>query len=143
MAQIKHLLVIDTPAEKVYRAVTKQDGLAGWWTTEVKTEPKVNENAEFKFGDVYFCKMKITNLKPNKKVEWECIDGDEEWIGTQITFALSEEDGKTTLSFAHSDWGEMTDFFASCNYNWGWYLTSLKDYCEKGKGKPFAADQTK
>ena len=33
-----------------------------------------------------------------------------------------------------------TDLFAHCNYHWGFYMRSLKAYCETGEGEPFAGD---
>jgi hypothetical protein len=39
--------------------------------------------------------------------------------------------------FTHADWAAQTLFYASCNFNWGLYMKSLKDYCESGKGKPW------
>jgi len=81
--------------------------------------------------------MKITNLEDKQKVEWECLQGDKEWMGTNFVFELEEKNNKTTLRFTHSNWKEVTDFYASCNYHWGWYMTSLKNYCETGKGQPF------
>jgi hypothetical protein len=70
-------------------------------------------------------------------VEWECLEGDKEWVGTNFSFALDEKEGKTTLRFAHKSWRAITDFYAGCNYNWGWHLTSLKEYCETRKGRPY------
>jgi uncharacterized protein YndB with AHSA1/START domain len=32
MPSIKHYFAIQAPAEKVYEAITEQDGLAAWWT---------------------------------------------------------------------------------------------------------------
>ena len=81
--------------------------------------------------------MKITDLQLNKRVEWKCIEGDKEWIGTTFIFDLEEKGGNTILRFTHGNWKEETDFFASCNYNWGYYMTSLAKYCEEGKGTPF------
>jgi hypothetical protein len=46
------------------------------------------------------------------------------------------------LRFTHGAWREMTDFFAACNYNWGFYMRSLKAYCETGKGQPFTQDES-
>jgi hypothetical protein len=85
----------------------------------------------------YYNKMKITNLLNNKKVEWDCLEGDKEWIGTTFLFDLEEKDGSTILRFSHNNWKEETDFFASCNFNWGYYLNSLKQFCESGEGTPF------
>jgi len=137
MPSIKHYLVIKTVAEKVYTALSKTEGLCGWWTVEAKVDERVGGTAEFIFGEHYHNKMKITNLLNSKKVEWKCIEGDKEWIGTTFLFDLEEKDESTILRFSHNNWKEETDFFASCNYNWGYYLKSLKQYCETGEGTPF------
>jgi uncharacterized protein YndB with AHSA1/START domain len=140
MPSIKHYLLIKAQPEKVYSAITKTGGIKGWWTVEAKADEKVGGIAEFIFGDRYFNKMKITNLEPDKKLEWECLEGDKEWIGTTFLFDLEEKDESTILRFSHNNWKEDTDFFASCNYNWGYYLKSLKQYCETGKGTPFSEE---
>ena len=84
--------------------------------------------------------MKICKLDKKRIVLWECVEGDDEWLGTKVRFLLTEQEQKTLLKFAHSDWKNMTEFFAHCNFNWGWYLASLKEYCETGTGKPFRKD---
>ena len=47
MPDIKHLLSINAPTEAVYNAVTTQEGVAGWWTTENTTSNEVGGDAEF------------------------------------------------------------------------------------------------
>ena len=138
MAGIKHYLLIKASPEKVYIALTTTEGLKGWWTSEANAEEFVGGIAEFIFGDQYHNKMKVTYLKPNKKIEWECLEGDKEWVGTTFLFDLEEKNGSTILRFSHNNWKEETDFFASCNYHWGYYMSSLAKYCETGKGTPFA-----
>lgn len=81
--------------------------------------------------------MIIRNLIPNEKVEWQCEIGDKEWVETKLIFEIEEKGDGSVLRFTHDDWIEETDFFASCNYQWGYYLRSLKQYCETGKGTPF------
>jgi len=137
MPSIKHYLLIKTPPDKVYKALISTEGLRGWWTTEAKADEHIGGIAEFKFGDRYHNKMKIVKLVPNKLVEWECIKGDKEWIGTHFVFDLEEKEGDTILRFIHANWKDETDFFASCNYHWGYYLRSLKLYCETGSGTHF------
>ncbi len=140
MASIRHYLIIDAPPEKVYTAITEQLGLAAWWTEETVAAPEVGAILEFKFGDRYHNEMKVLKLVPNRKVSWICLAGDEEWVDTHFTFTLEEKDGRTVLRFSHENWRDETDFLASCNYQWGYYLRSLKQYCETGQGTPFSAD---
>ena len=43
--------------------------------------------------------------------------------------------------FAQDYARELSDeVYGIYNFNWGYYLNSLKQYCEKGVGVPFVAD---
>ena len=81
--------------------------------------------------------MLIQELEENKKVVWKCEEGDREWVGTTINFILEPGGEWTHLRFIHDNWNKETDFFANCNYHWGHYLLSLKNYCEVGRGSPY------
>ena len=89
----------------------------------------------FTFGTIRN-EMKITRLTQNKRVEWNIIVSIDEWVDTTILFELEEKEGKTILRFTHADWRAATDLYAECTYDWGRFMTSLKSYCETGKGTP-------
>ena len=158
MPNIRHELLIEAPAEKIYDAITTQDGLSAWWTP-TNAKPERNSVAHFAFGAEYFKEMKITELKPSSLVQWICIAGADEWIGTTISFELHPGDKGTLLKlhpelkdqiqqqgdfeqatvliFHHDDWKEHTPMFGECNYTWSQFLRSLKLLCETGKGHPW------
>ena len=137
MAAIKHLLVIQCSPEIIYSAITTTDGIANWWTVQTHVGTKVGDINIFDFGDRYHNEMKIFDLLPDKRIVWECVVGDKEWIGTKLIFEIEKKDNSSILRFTHSEWKEETDFFASCNFQWGYYMNSLKQYCETGNGVPF------
>jgi uncharacterized protein YndB with AHSA1/START domain len=137
MKSIYHQLRIAAPAETVYNAITTQEGLAGWWTPETKAKPGIGSIARFVFGPNYFKEMKVTQLQPPTRVEWVCLKGHEEWIGTTITFEIEKDDKGTVLFFHHDGWKEYTRVFAGCTYDWGIFLRSLRLLCETGKGTPY------
>ncbi len=137
MADIRHMMLVDAPPERVYAAITRQEGLAAWWTAQAKATPVVGSTADFKFGDRYYTAMRIKALEPPRRVEWDCTAGDDEWVGTTVVFNLEKKGDQTLVRFVHGGWRSETDFFASCNYNWGHYMASLKSYCETGTGTPF------
>ena len=158
MTTLYHRLLIEAPANTVYDAVTLAEGLSAWWTPNAAAQPEVGSVARFPFGPGYHKEMKITALEPGRLVQWECIMGAEEWIGTYITFKLYESNGQlsdshpemagqaqqlrsrdavTVVDFAHANWKGHTPMFAECNYTWGRFLRSLKLYCETGKGIPW------
>ena len=82
--------------------------------------------------------MKILKLKAPVAVHWECVDGDKEWVGTNLSFELNEKEEFTTLRFSHLNWKNESEFFGFCSHHWGRYLDSLKSFCESGNGQPYS-----
>jgi uncharacterized protein YndB with AHSA1/START domain len=135
MTEIRHNVVIKASPEKIYEALTTQNGLSKWWTTQTTAEPSLGFINTFTFGN-FVNKMEVATLDPNVRVEWNCVDSIEEWIGTKIHFDLQKQVDKTLLRFGHTGWKEVTDMYANCNYDWAQFLKSLKLLCETGKGTP-------
>ena len=46
-----HRIGIAAPAETIYRALTTEDGIRAWWTTDVKLGARVGDIAVFGFFD--------------------------------------------------------------------------------------------
>lgn len=134
---IFHRLLIKTPVEKVYHALTTQEGLAGWWTPDTIAEPAVGSISRFAFGPDYFKEMEVTALAPYSLIKWRCIKAFEDWIGTTLTFELEPHQKGCTLLFHHDGWEAYTPEFASCSFDWALFFRSLKFFCETGKGFPY------
>jgi len=138
MPKIYHLLEVNTPAAKVYDNLTTIKGLSGWWTKDTTGNPEKDGEIRFSFGENYNL-IKVTDLIKNKHVAWEVIQSafpsGNQWVWTKISFTLTEESKhKTTVRFEHSGWRDITDFYGVCNYHWALVLSSLKSFCETGKG---------
>ncbi|MDD8017581.1 MAG: SRPBCC domain-containing protein [Bacteroidota bacterium] len=145
MVDIIHRIGIKSPAAQVYKALTTLEGLAHWWTEEVTGDGKIGGKIEFSFrsptGELKGkMVMEVQELNAQKDVRWRCIDGPAEWIGTDITFELSQQDGQTILLFRHRNWREAVEFTSHCSMKWAVFLLSLREYVETGKGKPSPYD---
>jgi uncharacterized protein YndB with AHSA1/START domain len=140
MPEIKHLLHINAPRQKVYDALTTINGLSHWWTTQTSGDTKPGGIIEFRFGEQFLNKMKVLELKPNELIKWECVGGPPDWIGNIISFRLDDNDGKTRLRFEHADWKESNDFYAACSFSWGRYMESIRQLCQTGKGEAFGSE---
>lgn len=66
--------------------------------------------------------------------------GPEEWISTEVTFDLHQEEDYTIVLFAHKNWREEVEFKAHCSMKWAIFMLSLKEFVETGKGKPSPYD---
>lgn len=145
MVDIIHRIGIKSPAPQVYQALTSLQGLASWWTEEVTGSEQLGGIIEFYFrtqaGDLLGkMAMKVQTLDNSHAVSWRCVDGPAEWIGTDITFDLSEQDNQTILIFGHRHWREAVEFTAHCSMKWATFLLSLREYLETGKGQPSPGD---
>ena len=145
MVDIIHRIGIRSSANEVYKAISTIDGLANWWTEEVEGNEQVDGKIKFTFrsdtGDIKGQMiMQIKELSLQKNVRWQCVDGPAEWIGTAITFDLSQQDDQIIIIFGHRNWREAIEFTAHCSMKWAVFLLSLRDYVETGKGKPSPHD---
>ncbi len=140
MPDILHRVGIRAPAQQVFAVLSEQNGLAGWWTRNVAAAPVVGSVNRFRFGDKGFNDMKVIELSPGKRVKWLCVDGAAEWIGTEITFDLKEQNDATVLLFAQRFWKEPVEFMHYCSTKWAAYLIGLKSLCETGTGAPYPDD---
>jgi len=139
MANIRHNLIIKASIEQVYDAITSEEGLKGWWTEGATAKPVEGYVNHFRFGEEYFNRMEIIKLTAPTTITWKCVDGEKEWIDTELSFELSKRDEDILLKFSHLNWAEESDFYGLCNHHWGRYLDSLKLLCETGLGKPFTS----
>jgi uncharacterized protein YndB with AHSA1/START domain len=142
---ILHRVGIRAPASEVYAALATIDGLAGWWTHDTEGSAEPGGHIAFRFRDAAGAEiggfgMDVLELASGRKVHWRVKDGPAEWLGTEIAFDLSEEDGFTIVMFGHRRWRDESAFMAHCSTKWATFLLSLRDMVETGRGRPAPGD---
>jgi hypothetical protein len=88
--------------------------------------------------------MEITNLDEGRNLEWRCIAGHEPWDNGTFRFEVVRlDDGRTKLRFWQDYAVELSDdAYGVYNFNWGYYLESLRLLCVTGIGKPYDSGAT-
>ncbi len=140
-AEATHRIGVHASPEDVFETLTDRDKLARWWTSDTRGDgAKVGSTLEFWFGK--FCqKFQVVALEPGKLVRWRATDeGMAEWVGTEVSFAITVDRGQTFVRFKHAGWRDDTDFFGHCSMKWATFLMSLKSLLEKGEGRPAPHD---
>ena len=138
MKQIIHAVHIHATPVAVYAALTTKSGVTGWWTRKAGVEEREGGTIRFTFGGDFHPQMKQTKLEPGRRVEWLCVAGHANWQDNRFTFQIEERKGEAFLLFSQDYARELTDeVYGTYNFNWGFYLNSLKQFCEKGAGAPF------
>jgi uncharacterized protein YndB with AHSA1/START domain len=137
MAEIHQLVGIKASPAKVYSALATKKGLKGWWTKDVRGSEKKGGELEFWFDDMVQ-PMKVLDTRRNRSVRWKPRGG--YGFGGEILFKLERKKGETIVRFTHKGWRKQDFFFAFVSTKWATFLLSLKDYMEKGRGRPFPRD---
>lgn len=119
-------LPIKAPAERVFRAVSKPEGLDTWWTKRSAGTPRQGSVYELGFGPKYDWRATVSRCIPAKEFELEITAAAPDWIGTRVGFRLEAGDGVTWLRFRHSGWPSLNEHYRiSCNC-WAMYLRVMR-----------------
>lgn len=136
----------EASSNQVFNAI---NNVRGWWSENIEGDTnKLNDEFLYHYQDVHRCKMKITELVPNKKVVWHVLDNHfkftkdkSEWKGTNVIFEITEKDGKSELKFTHKGLVPEYECYNVCHDAWTHYVQgSLKDLITTGKGKATPKD---
>ncbi|MCQ6959578.1 SRPBCC family protein [Mucilaginibacter aquariorum] len=133
---------VDQSPNEVFNAVTN---VRGWWSERIDGgTAQLNDEFTYQRWDVHKCTMKLTEVIPNKKVVWLCLDNyfsfaqdQTEWAGTTIEFDIAEKDGKTQLHFMQRGLVSAFECYNICSDAWTGYIQgSLQNLITTGKGQP-------
>jgi hypothetical protein len=133
---------VDQTPDEVYAAINNP---RAWWSEEIKGDTdKLDAVFDYHFRDIHNCQLKVTVLEPGKKVVWHVLDSymnfikeTDEWKDTDITFEITEKDGKTEVVFTHVGLKPQDECYGVCYDAWKTYINgSLRDLITAGKGNP-------
>jgi uncharacterized protein YndB with AHSA1/START domain len=144
MKTIHHVVDIDAVPGRVWSALTDPADLAGWWGTKVEQAggSGVGSRLNWTFAGDFNPVMEITTLEDGTEVGWVCVSGHEPWQDGRFRFRIAGTgDGQTRLRFWQEYAVELADdYYGVYNFDWGYYLESLRLLCVTGTGKPFQAE---
>ena len=145
-------LSLPVPVEKLYEAISTEEGVRKWWTQFANVGNEIGSTAEFSFPKAeFYVRAEILSLQPNQLVEWKVFDSMHpeasgfsnlrDWEGTIIRFELGEDsEDKSVLNFTHIGLSEELECYQVCERGWNSYLSSLQQLLVSGVGNPYKTD---
>lgn len=133
---IDHLLHINAPISKVFKAISEADNIKQWYTNDVVDNP--DKTKTFKWGEMFLI-VRCDEIE-NEKITWEFLESSMPIVSLHMTYELSESEGKTRVKFSYGNFSEKSDFFANQNFSSAKYLESLRQFCQTGNGEAFGSD---
>jgi len=143
---IHHVLDIDAGTAEVWAALTTGEGLAGWWSRRVSVEGTgTGARISFVFDGDFNPVMQVTEAVAGQRLAWRCTDGHGNWKDNTFTFELAGlPDGRTRLRFTQDYATELSDDdYGIYNFNWGYYLESLRLLLTTGTGQPYPRQESR
>jgi len=126
-------------ANRILAAINTVDGLKAWWTNGTSGSPAPGGTLAFRFGGNGGFDMRVVKSDA-RHVQWECVSGPDDWLGTRIEFELQSGEKQNKLMFRHAGWRSENPHFHHCSTKWATFLLSLRDEVESGQGRPFPND---
>jgi len=138
MKTILHTVDIKGTAKQIYHALTSEMGLSGWWTTKVAVKGGEGSQIDFTFSGDFNPTMEISELEDGQRVVWKCVAGHAPWKNDTFSFDIEPHETGTVLFFRQQYTEDPGDeAYGRYNFNWAYYLDSLRQMVETGRGKPF------
>jgi len=115
-APIALAVSVNAPAERITDALATTEGLASFWTTDSRAEPRIGSVARFGFGGPEL-QMRIDQLDPGRRIAWTCL----------TDFPMPPGHWPAPITQAE---------LAATAYTWALVLTALRGYAETGTPQP-------
>jgi uncharacterized protein YndB with AHSA1/START domain len=140
LKSIHHVVDIDASTATVWGALSEAERLPGWWSTKVRTaDAALGNQVHWTFAGDFNPVMEIIALDSGRELQWRCVAGHDPWKNSTFRFELHEPEAtRTRLRFWQDYAIELDDdAYGIYNFNWGYYLESLRLCASTGAGKPF------
>jgi len=137
-------MLVSAKPEFVYNAITKE--IDKWWTELSNKALQVGEQLTVKFEKTTSWVMTVSEASPNQSLAWkvteanhdlENISKKDEWKGTSIKWKIEKNGSGSKITFTHEGLFPALECYEICEGGWDYFLGSLKNYLETGKGNPY------
>jgi uncharacterized protein YndB with AHSA1/START domain len=128
--------------ERIYRAITTQEGLAAFWTPDVTASPEVGATLRLGFAEAPVdLQMAVIELEPAERVGWRSPGPWPSWTGTTVQWTLSPAPEGTTVVFRHDGWSDdvADPELGMVAMTWSAVLHALRAHVETGVVAPALA----
>jgi uncharacterized protein YndB with AHSA1/START domain len=137
MAEIHHELKINAPRERIFEALTTEQGLKSWHSAQVDSDEALGHAWRFVHTGRPTFRWQVAECSAPTHLVWRCVEGPGDSVGTTVSFRLSKaDDGRTLLELAHAGWPGAAGNYRKCNTYWGVLLHHLRQYAETGTPRP-------
>jgi uncharacterized protein YndB with AHSA1/START domain len=137
MARIVSEVEIAADPKAIVAALDTAAGLRSWWTDDVEFPGGAGSTMVLGFDKAPLpFHLRVEQVGADT-VRWANVgDFPPHWVGTEVIWTLTPQDGGTLVHFAHDGWADDDGGFPMSAYTWGELLGYLKRHIEDGADTP-------
>lgn len=137
-------LFISAKPELVYNAITRD--IDKWWTELSNQALEVGDQLTVQFEKTTYWVMMLSEACLYQSLVWNVTEANhdleeisikDEWKGTTIRWKIEENKTGSKVTFAHQGLVPALKCYEICEGGWNYFLGSLKNLLETGKGYPY------
>jgi uncharacterized protein YndB with AHSA1/START domain len=137
-------ILVSVKPESVYNAITKD--IDKWWTELSNQALQVGDQLIVRFEKTTSWVMTVSEAFPNRSLVWKVAEANhdlegitkkDEWKGTTIKWKIAGNETGSKVTLTHQGLVPALECYKICQAGWGYFLGSLKNYLETGKGYPY------
>ena len=137
-------LLVSVKPESVYNAITKD--IDKWWTELSNQAQRVRDQLIVRFENTTSWVMRVSEALPNRSLVWKVVEANhdlegitkkDEWKETTIKWEIAENETGSKVTLTHEGLIPALECYEICKAGWGYFLGSLKNYLETGRGYPY------
>ena len=140
MAEAVFLVDINAGKEAIIDALTTQEGIVSWWTTDAEVS---GTELSLGFPEAPMRFSLRVDAVGDSAVDWSSVgEFPPHWVGTTISWQLMDhpEGAGSQLLFTHGGFAAPDAMLGHTSYTWAQLMGHLKAYAESGIAKPFFAN---
>lgn len=135
--RLETTVVIDTPPERVWKALTEPSEICNWFSEQAEVDGVVGGKMKLTWWGEMVGEMSIRAWEPERhlQTDWPSTNGGP----LVVDYFLEGSGGSTTLRLVHSGFGPESnwdDEYDGIHSGWSYELFSLKHYLERHAGVP-------
>lgn len=136
------VILVNSSLKTAFESIA--NGVPDWWTRNFEgSSQNVGDVFTTTFGGT-FGTFKITEIIPNKKIEWYTVDCNlhflqdkKEWKDTKILWKFEPKGDQVQITMTHIGLRPGIECFEDCTGGWNHYVKgSLYQLLTEGKGQP-------
>ena len=149
--EIRKSIIIDAPADIVFKAISDEKELTNWFPDQAKLERKAGGTMQFRFfakkdgqeravegeeGAVdHTVEGRVLEIVPNKKLSYSWTNtSDPKFPKTVVTWTLEPAGSKTRVTLVHTGFDTKSRWYELHNQGWSYFVEDrLAAYCSKKK----------